>query len=212
WQRGDQLVSAAEFIPLAEETGLIVPLGEWVLREACRQLSVWNGSGMLMSVNLSVKQFLQPTLVENIRAAVRESGIDPRCLDLEVTESVIVENEEHAMSLLTALRELDLRLSLDDFGTGYASLSSLHRYPFTTLKIDQSFTRRLLHDSRTVEIMKTIAALATILGLDVTVEGVETAEQLAVVLELPISRAQGFFFFRPLPVKEASVLIGTRVL
>ncbi len=212
WRRGGELVSAAEFIPLAEETGLIVPLGEWVLREACNQLGTWNGSRMQMSVNLSVKQFQQAGMVEQVRTAVRNSGIDPRCLDLEVTESVIVENEEHAMSLLTALRDLDLRLSLDDFGTGYASLSSLHRYPFTSLKIDQSFTRRLGRDSRTFEIMKTIAALATTLGLDVTVEGVETHEQLSIVLQLPIRRGQGFYFFKPLPAEEASALIGTTVL
>jgi diguanylate cyclase (GGDEF)-like protein/PAS domain S-box-containing protein len=209
WQRGDTLVPADQIIAVAEETGLIVPIGEWVLREALRQLREWQRDDIDIHVNLSARQLLQPDVVERVAAAIEESGIAPRRLHLEVTESILIDNADAAAALLRALREIQVRLSLDDFGTGYSSLSSLRQFPFDMLKIDRSFL--LDADVRRVdEIVRTVAGLARVLGMEVTVEGLETAEQAARMRELGIAYAQGFYFARPLPPDEAVRLLSSR--
>jgi diguanylate cyclase (GGDEF)-like protein/PAS domain S-box-containing protein len=204
WQRGDTLISADAIIPTAEETGLIVPIGEWVLREALRQVREWEGVDI--HVNLSPRQLLQPDLVDRLSAAVAESGVAPERLHLEVTESILIENAEAAAELLRALRRLRVGLSLDDFGTGYSSLSSLRQFPFDMLKIDRSFL--LDADAgRADEIVRTVAGLARALGMDVTVEGLETAEHMERMRDLGIPYAQGFYFARPLPPEEATAML-----
>jgi diguanylate cyclase (GGDEF)-like protein/PAS domain S-box-containing protein len=205
WQRGDVLISADAIIATAEETGLIVGIGEWVLREALRQLRVWNAN-VDIHVNLSPRQLLQPDVVERIAAAIEESGVAPERLHLEVTESLLIENAEAAAELLRALRDIRVRLSLDDFGTGYSSLSSLRQFPFDMLKIDRSFLLDA-DATRADEIVRTVAGLARVLGMDVTVEGIETAEHAERMRGLGISYAQGFYFSRPLAAEEAGRLV-----
>ncbi len=211
WQRGDELVAADEIVPIAEETGLILPIGQWVLREALRQLAEWqkrypDNESLHMHVNLSAKQFLQPNLLEHIAVALDESGVDAGRLHLEVTESVVIENPEAAAELLERLRATGVGISLDDFGTGYSSLSSLRQFPFDTLKIDRSFIstngdRR--HHKIDDEIVRTISNLARILGMDVTVEGLESADQVQRMRDLGIDYAQGFYFSPPVDAGEA---------
>jgi diguanylate cyclase (GGDEF)-like protein/PAS domain S-box-containing protein len=213
WQRGEELVPATEIIPIAEETGLILPIGEWVLRESLRQLAEWSGglqpagASLQMHVNLSAKQLLQPNLLEQVEQALAESGVDPRRLHLEITESVLIENAEAAAALLQRLRALKVRISLDDFGTGYSSLSSLRQFPIDTLKIDRSFISTNGNGSgqfgRDDEIVRTISNLARILGMDVTVEGLESAEQVGRMRAIGIDYAQGFFFSPPVDAEEA---------
>jgi len=216
WQRGDELVAADEIVPIAEETGLILPIGQWVLREALRQLAAWqqqfpDNESLHMHVNLSAKQFLQPNLIEHIAVALDESGVDAGRLHLEVTESVIIENPEAAAELLERLRATGIGISLDDFGTGYSSLSSLRQFPFDTLKIDRSFIStngdRRRHEIDD-EIVRTISNLARILGMDVTVEGLESAEQVQRMRDLGIDYAQGFYFSPPVEAREAVKLLG----
>ena len=206
WQRGDTLVPATHIISIAEETGLIVPIGEWVLRESLRQARQWEGVDI--HVNLSPRQLLQPDVVERVTAAVAESGVAPERLHLEVTESVLIGNAEAAAALLHALRETRVKLSLDDFGTGYSSLSSLREFPFDMLKIDRSFL--LDADARRAdEIVRTIATLARVLEMTVTVEGLETPEQVSRMRGLGITYAQGFHFAPPLPPEEAARLLSS---
>jgi len=207
WQRGDVLIAADEIVPIAEETGLILAIGEWVLREALRQLREWqerypDNESLHMHVNLSPKQFLQPNLLELVAAALAEAGVDPRRLHLEVTESVVVDNADAAAMLLAHLRLSGVGISLDDFGTGYSSLSSLRQFPFDTLKIDRSFISGNA-DRRDDEIVRTISALARILGMEVTVEGLETADQIQRMRDLGIHYAQGFYFSPPVDAERA---------
>jgi len=207
WQRGDELVNADEIVPIAEETGLILPIGRWVLRESLRQLAEWqelypDNESLHMHVNLSAKQFLQPNLLEQIAAALDEAGVDADRLHLEVTESVIIENPEAAAELLEQLRATGVGISLDDFGTGYSSLSSLRQFPFDTLKIDRSFISNN-GDHRNDAIVRTISNLARILGMDVTVEGLESADQVERMRDLGIDYAQGFYFSRPVDAGSA---------
>jgi diguanylate cyclase (GGDEF)-like protein/PAS domain S-box-containing protein len=202
WQRGEQFVSADEIISVAEETGLIVPIGDWVLREALRQLVEWDGAGLGtdfdMHVNLSTRQLLQPHVVDRVSEALMESGVAAKRLHLEVTESVLIESAEAAAALLRDLRAIGVGLSLDDFGTGWSSLSSLRLFPFDVLKIDRSFL--LDQDERRGDdIVRTISALGRLLGMQVTVEGLETAEQVERMRGLDIDFAQGFYFSVPLP-------------
>jgi EAL domain-containing protein (putative c-di-GMP-specific phosphodiesterase class I) len=208
WQRGDTLIAADAIIATAEETGLIVAIGEWVLREALRQVREWHrlDPNLDIHVNLSPRQLLHPDVVEHIAAAVAESGVPPERLHLEVTESLLIENAETAAELLRALRDLNVRLSLDDFGTGYSSLSSLRQFPFDMLKIDRSFLLDA-DATRADEIVRTVATLARVLGMDVTVEGIETAEHADRMRGLDICYAQGFFFAKPLPPEEAVGLV-----
>jgi len=206
WQRADRLVGADEIIPIAEETGLIVPIGEWVLREALRQLAAWP-TQLDMHVNLSPKQLLQPNMVDRVAAALAHARTPARRLHLEVTESVLIDNAEAAGELLRDFSAIDVGLSLDDFGTGYSSLSSLRQFPFDMLKIDRSFLLDV--DSRRGdEIVRTVSALARTLGMRVTVEGLESADQVDRMRALGVDYAQGFHFAAPLDAEEATRLVG----
>lgn len=215
------LVPPAEFIPVAEETGLIVPLGTWVLREACRQMRAWQMTCpqkelLTISVNLSSKQFMQPNLIEQVDQILQETGLDGRSLKLEITESVIMENVTAAIELTRQLRERNIELSIDDFGTGYSSLSYLHHFPINTLKIDRSFISRMSvngeagHDDMTLEIVQTIITLAHNLGIDVTAEGIETEQQLNRLRALQCEQGQGYFFSKPLDSQAASGLLAAK--
>ncbi|MBD2740093.1 EAL domain-containing protein [Coleofasciculus sp. FACHB-1120] len=206
------MVPPSDFIPAAEETGLIIPLGTWVLDEACRQLKVWQQQysttqGLAISVNLSAKQFSQPNLIEQIDRILRETGLDGHYLKLEITESCLLENAEAAAILLWQLRDRNIQLSIDDFGTGYSSLNYLHRFPVNTLKIDRSFVNRMGAGGKDAEIVKAIVALAHNLGMSVTAEGIETAQQLAQLKALQCERGQGYFFSKPVDNGAAGQLI-----
>jgi diguanylate cyclase (GGDEF)-like protein/PAS domain S-box-containing protein len=206
------LISPANFIPVAEEMGLIIKIDQWVLRKACQQMREWqerfpSDPPLCISVNLSGKQFAQPDLVEQIKAILADTGIDPRGLKLEITESVVMENIETTTALLWKLRELGLRLSIDDFGTGYSSLSYLHRFPIDTLKIDRSFVSRMVDNNENMEIVRTIVMLAKNLGMDVVAEGVETKEQLQHLRKLECENGQGYLFSKPLVMKAAEKII-----
>ena len=213
WQHPERgLVSPGDFIPLAEETGLIVPIGWWVLEQACRQAQAWRAHSpsapYFMSVNLSSKQFSQTDLIERVRGIVEVSGFDPRLLKLELTESVIMENTDSAATMLLQLKAMGIRLSMDDFGTGYSSLSYLHRFSLDTLKIDRSFVSQMNVHAQNQQIIGTIVSLANGLSMNVVAEGVETAEQLHDLRALGCGYAQGFHFSRPLPAGEIEALLG----
>ena len=214
WQRGDELVPAYEIIPVAEETGLITQIGDWVLREALGQAMEWrrfapHGDPFHVHVNLSPRQFLQPNLIEQIERSLDDTSADPTLLHLEVTESVLIENAEAAGDLLRALRASRVGLSLDDFGTGYSSLSTLQQFPFDTLKIDRAFVGTNGNARRNDEIVRTIANLANVLGMAVTVEGVESREQVSRMRALGIEYAQGFFFSKPVDAISATAMLST---
>jgi diguanylate cyclase (GGDEF)-like protein/PAS domain S-box-containing protein len=206
------MIAPDEFVPLAEETGLIVQLGEWVLGEACRQMWDWQSRFVLdppleLSVNLSVRQFSQLTLVKNVCESLARSGLDPRHLKLEITETALMENAERAAAMLTELKRNNIRLSLDDFGTGYSSLGYLQKLPIDTIKIDKSFINNMARNKDNLEIVRTIAQLAHGLGMDVVAEGVETNEQLAQLRALGCKAGQGYLFSRPLSRGDAEALL-----
>lgn len=207
------MISPAEFIPIAEENNLILPLGRWILHESCRQLRAWqmenpSAADLMISVNLSGKQFLQPDLVEQVSAALTETGLSPKCLKLEITESYLMENSELSIKTISRLRSLGLQLSLDDFGTGYSSLSYLHRLPVSYLKIDRSFVNRMLENEENSEMVGTIIRLAQNLKMKVIAEGVETAAQMAHLQMFNCEYGQGYFFSKPVPAESAALLIG----
>jgi diguanylate cyclase (GGDEF)-like protein/PAS domain S-box-containing protein len=203
WRHPERgIVSPAEFIPVAEETGLIIPLGQWVLNEACRQMREWQSQGLTqdrttVSVNLSGRQFSQSDLLEQVGTTLRETGLPARCLKLEITESMVMENVETAIAVLGQLRALGVELAIDDFGTGYSSLSYLHRFPIDTLKIDRSFVTRMTDNTENAEIVRTIVTLARSLEMDVVAEGVETREQLRQLQGHECDFGQGYLFSRP---------------
>jgi EAL domain-containing protein (putative c-di-GMP-specific phosphodiesterase class I) len=206
------LVSPSEFIPLTEETGLILAIGRWVLAEACRQMRVWQQRyprqpALQMSVNLAGRQFAQPDLLQQIEAVLAETGLDTASLKLEVTETVIMEHAEAATAVLEKLRTQGIKLLMDDFGTGYSSLSYLHRFPVDTLKIDASFVRRMDIDRKNADIIQTIVTLAHTLNMDLIAEGVENAGQLAQLRALGVEYGQGYHFARPLEASAAEALI-----
>jgi diguanylate cyclase (GGDEF)-like protein len=206
WQHPDRgLVAPAEFIPFAEETGLIVPLGSWVLQHACHQAKAWQRRGLPslnMSVNISGVQFQQPDLVETVSDALTESGLDPTCLELEITESVVMQNAPQAIVMLEQLHEMGVALAIDDFGTGYSSLNYLKRFPIQKLKIDQSFIQDISVDVNDAAIVQAIVALAHGLKLKVVAEGVEREEQLSFLRGLGNDEYQGFLHSRPMPAAE----------
>jgi diguanylate cyclase (GGDEF)-like protein/PAS domain S-box-containing protein len=208
------LVSPQDFIPVAEETGQILTIGQRVLESACRQAREWQETfpaspPLFVSVNLSVKQFNQPDLVENIANLLAESQLPPRCLKLEITESVFSDNIEAAVGLLTQLRELGVQLSIDDFGTGYSSLSYLQRFPIDTLKIDRSFVTQMMENEENLAIVRTIVALAQNLGMDVVAEGVETEDQLKLLRKLECENGQGYLFSTPLGGQQLDQFIAS---
>ena len=220
WQHPERgLVSPIEFITMAEETGLIVPLGRWVLRTACQQIGQWqqlfpSNPPLSVSVNLSVKQFSQPDLIEYIDQVLAESHLDGSSLKLEITESVLIENSESVTAMLVQLRARNIDLCIDDFGTGYSSLSYLHRFPTNTLKIDRSFVSRMGSDFALAkgaidptEIVRSIVTLSHNLGMDVVAEGVEEASQLSILKGLKCEYAQGYFFSKPVDSQTAAALI-----
>ena len=212
WRHPERgLVSPEDFIPLAEETGLIVPIGSWVLRESCRQMRTLashlpEGGLLSVSVNLSAKQFRDRNLIDQIGRTLREVDFEGSRLKLEITESVIMENSEAATAMLHALRALNVQLHIDDFGTGYSSLSYLHRFPIDSLKIDRSFVSRMGADDHFV---RTIVTLAHSLDMEVMAEGVETVEQLSHLRALSCDSGQGHFFSRPVPGREAYELVAS---
>ncbi|MBT9523576.1 MAG: EAL domain-containing protein, partial [Dechloromonas sp.] len=207
-QRG--MISPADFIPLAEETGLILPLGHWVLEAACKQLAKWAGQAefdaLTIAVNVSVRQFRQVDFVAEVLSVLKSTGANPSRLKLELTESLLVDNVENIIEKMFALKAKGIGFSLDDFGTGYSSLSYLKRLPLDQLKIDQSFVRDVLIDPNDAAIARTIVALADSLGLGVIAEGVETAAQRDFLEAAGCHAYQGYFFGRPLALDDFELL------
>ncbi|AFY67384.1 EAL domain-containing protein [Geitlerinema sp. PCC 7407] len=213
WQHPHRgLVSPGEFIPVAEETGLIIPIGQWTLDQACNQICQWQSlfpqsPPLSVSVNLSGRQLSQPELVDHIQTVLTQTCLEPSSLKLEITESVVMDDVESTITLLQRLRGLHLQLSIDDFGTGYSSLSYLHRFPTNTLKIDRSFVSHMTDASENAEIARTIILLGHNLGMDIIAEGIETADQLAHLRALGCEYGQGYFFAPALVVEEAEDLL-----
>ena len=211
------MVAPDEFIPAAEENGLILPLGRWILFESCRQMRQWQdensaAASLKVSVNLSCKQFSQPDLVEQVTAALVSTRLGAHCLKLEITESYLMENSALSGKMMKRLRELGVELSLDDFGTGYSSLSYLHRLPVNYLKIDSSFVSRMTESAENSEIVSTIVKLAQSLKMKVIAEGIETADQLEQLKQLNCEYGQGYFYSKPLPAEAAKTLIDETIV
>ena len=211
WMHPDLgVVQPVEFIPLAEETGLIVPIGAWVLRTACAQAKAWNDMGLepiRMAVNLSGRQFKEDNIVALIFAALRETGLDPQLLELELTESTLMDSDSATIAKLHELSKAGIKLSVDDFGTGYSSMSSLKNFPISILKVDRSFVRDLPQDGGDAAITEAIIAMAKSLKINVTAEGVETEEQARFLEEKSCNRCQGFYFSPPVPALEITALL-----
>ena len=209
------MVSPAEFIPLAEETGLILPLGQWVLNAACMQLAAWGRvtatAHLTISVNVSAKQFHKADFVEQVLSTLAQTGANPRRLKLELTEGVLVDNVDEVVAKMRALKDRGVSFSLDDFGTGYSSLSYLKKLPLDQLKIDQGFIRDILTDPDDAAISKMVIALANSMGLGVIAEGVETQAQRQFLAELGCREYQGYLFGRPVPVEEFEAKLGKAV-
>jgi diguanylate cyclase (GGDEF)-like protein len=201
------LVPTLDFIALAEETGLIVPIGEWVLATACARTNIWQGRGLpklSVAVNLSARQFGDSMLLEKLTRIIHASGLDPAHLELEITESVVMANGECAVAVLDKLKSIGVQIAIDDFGTGYSSLAYLKRFPIDTLKVDRSFIRDIPADSGDMKITRAIIAMAHGLRLKVVAEGVETAEQLQFLRSLSCDAVQGYFLYRPLREDEVA--------
>jgi len=196
-------VSPGSFIPVAEETGLVVPIGEWAIREACRQLKEWGGRGVRLNVNISARQFRQPELVDFVRDSLQASGLGPETLGVELTESALIDDPDNAAATLRRLKDMGLTISMDDFGTGYSSLSYLKRFPIDSLKIDRAFVRDIAIDPDDAAIVTAIITMAQSLKLDVVAEGVETEEQVAFLRARGCNAAQGYYFSKPLPAERA---------
>lgn len=199
WQLPGKFISPAEFIPLAEETGLIIPLGEWILKEACRQLKIWQEqfklqSALSLSVNLSSQQFSQPDLTERVEQILKETKLDGSNLKLEITETMAMQDVEKTIASILRLKALNLRFSIDDFGTGYSSLSYLHRFPVDRLKVDRSFVSRMEDSSENLAIVQTVIMLSHKLGMDVVAEGVEKVSQMEILRDLGCEYVQGYIF------------------
>jgi EAL domain-containing protein (putative c-di-GMP-specific phosphodiesterase class I) len=216
WEHPDRgLLAPDEFIEVAEDSGLIVPIGRWVLEEATRTVAEW-GAGRtwpaLMCVNLSARQFAQPDAVEVVAEALSASGAVPSTLCLEITESVVMEQSHNTIATLDAMKDLGVQLALDDFGTGYSSLGYLQRFRLDYLKIDRSFVDGLGRNEEQTAIVDAIVKMATALGLDVIAEGVETGEQVEILRGLGCDLVQGFLFARPEPALRAREMLDMDVL
>ncbi len=211
WQHPELgLVSPGKFIRIAEETGLIVSIGEWVLWTACAQNRAWQSAGLppvQVSVNLSPRQFQQPNLVSMVARVLEETGLEPQFLELEITETNIIENVENARLVLENLQQMGVYLSMDDFGTGYSSLGYLKQFPFHTLKIDQSFIRDMRGEQQELAIITAVIALGRAFNLRVVAEGVETQQQLELLRNLQCDQMQGYLFSKPLPAKDVTKLL-----
>jgi EAL domain-containing protein (putative c-di-GMP-specific phosphodiesterase class I) len=199
------LVSPGDFIPLAEETGLIEEIGSWVLRTACKQNRKWQKQGLrdlTVSVNVSANQFQQVKFVREVKKALADSGLEPQYLTLELTESTMLRNIEHSIEVMRSLQDIGVRVSIDDFGTGYSSLSYLKDLPINTLKIDRSFINNLKINTSDIAIVKAIITMGHGLAVKVVAEGVETEEQIELLKDLKCHYAQGFYLHRPLTTED----------
>jgi EAL domain-containing protein (putative c-di-GMP-specific phosphodiesterase class I) len=208
------VIQPSSFIPLAEETGLMVPLGEWVVREACRQASAWqksHGGPIRLAVNLSATQFRHQNLLEVIRSALADANLDASSLEVELTESSVMTNPEESVEVLSQLRKMGVTVAIDDFGTGYSSLSYLRRFPIDKLKIDRSFVRDLTTSDTDASIVRAIILLAHSVGLQVVAEGVETEEQLEYIRRLECDQWQGNYCCEPQPAARFAEMLGERV-
>ena len=214
WQHPDQgFISPEEFIPLAEKIGLIIPLSNWILEEACQQLNIWqhqfsnhpNINSLTMSVNVSSLHLQEPNFLEELDLVLEKTNLDPKCLKLEITERALVDSRQNTKNILTEIKQRDIELSIDDFGTGYSSLSYLHRFPIDNLKIDRSFIDRLDSYDESYELVKTIIILGHNLKMKVIAEGIETHEQLEHLKSMSCEYAQGYFFAKPLSVKDIEI-------
>ena len=208
WNHGERgLIQPAQFIPIAEDTGLIVQLGEWVLRRACKDAAGWSKPASV-AVNLSPVQFRNPNLVASVKSALADSGLPPQRLELEITESVLLQNSDAARAVLNELRAHGVKISLDDFGTGYSSLSYLRSFPFDKIKIDRSFVSELGSSDDSMAIVRAVTGLGKSLGMVTTAEGVENAEQLALLRREGCTQAQGYLFSKPRPADEVERLLS----
>lgn len=213
WRHPERgLVSPGEFIPLAEETGLILPIGDWGIAEACNQIRQWcnevpANASLRVCVNLSARQFARDGLADHVEALLAQSGINARQLGLEMTESSLIPNMETALEVLGSLRQLGVSLLMDDFGTGYSSLNYLHNFPFDVLKIDRSFVMRMTTGEQPLHIVRTIIELARVMGMDVVAEGIETQEQYRLLRQLGCRYGQGYLIARPSSATDVSELL-----
>jgi EAL domain-containing protein (putative c-di-GMP-specific phosphodiesterase class I) len=213
WQHPDRgLIPPMDFIPFAEETGLILPIGDWGLSEACNQMRQWRCEdpeqvGPRVCVNLSARQFSRQGLADHVEALLRRTGVSSQQLGLEMTESSLIPDPGTAMEVLGSLRRLGVSLLLDDFGTGYSSLNHLHSLPFDVLKIDRSFVTRMTEGEQPLQIVRTIVELARVMGMDVVAEGIETHEQYMLLRQLGCRFGQGFLFSRPVPAATVSAML-----
>ncbi|WP_420237777.1 EAL domain-containing protein [Telmatobacter bradus] len=213
WRHPERgLIPPMDFIPIAEECGLIMPIGDWGLAEACGQISRWNAeddklNSLRVCVNLSARQFSRHGLADHVEALLRQQGIPSRQLGLEMTESSLISDINTALEVLGSLRRLGISLLMDDFGTGYSSLNYLHSFPFDVLKIDRSFVGRMTDGDQALQIVRTIIELARVLGMDVVAEGIETVEQYQLLRGLGCRFGQGYLFAHPLPVESISHLL-----
>jgi EAL domain-containing protein (putative c-di-GMP-specific phosphodiesterase class I) len=209
-------ISPAEFIPIAEETGLIVRLGEWVLHQACAQMQLWQQQfaiceSMAVSVNLSSRQFFQADFLTSLEQALCQTGLSPQSLKLEITEGIFMSSGDVARSKLRRIKQSGVQLSIDDFGTGYSSLSCLHRFPIDTLKIDRSFIQQLQPTQDNLEIVEAIVGLAHKLGMTTVAEGVETSSQFHQLQQIGCERVQGFLFSRPVEASQMTTILTAGV-
>ncbi len=210
------LIPPNQFVGFAEETGLITPIGIWVFQEACNALNAFHARHLpkdrqmptiAVSVNASTRQLFEPEFIEKIPSVLQKTGIDPKYIHLEITETLLMENPDLATITLNKIKEMGIKLVIDDFGTGYSSLSYLHRFPIQTLKIDRSFVITMLENAGSMEIVRAVAGLAHNLGIEIVAEGVETREQLSQVCDLKCDYAQGYHFSRPIPISVALKLL-----
>ena len=207
------IIPPLDFIPVAEETGLMLPIGEWVLRQACQQMKEWQRQyparqDLYVSINLSGVQLSEGDLPELIRSVLEESGLAPRCLELEITESIILRDTETTLETIANIRELGVRVNMDDFGTGYSSLSYLQQYSFDTIKIDRSFVQKADHNNGNAEVVRLIINLARALGMGVVAEGIESQAQLSLLKSLDCDLGQGFLFSRPVPAEQVESFLA----